>query len=549
MKRLAIIAGLIVGPFSMIYAQQDTTLARTVVVENEYNPTIMDASKVNVLPKIVEPVVTKKKVDYATSLLPVSGWNYEAMPAVIRTGMSEKAKRGYVHAGYGNRGNVDAGLGYLWDMTKKDRLAFDASFKGWNGDFNGLGDSEDWTSRFYHTDIDLGYLHRFKKMDFSMGASADAKVFNYMPVPGGLNAYRQNMLQIGGWVGLASSDKELPLQWDVQTGVSALNLKHGMVNEDGGPKQTKVHTLANFWGNLSESQQIGVKVEMDNLFFSDVVDSKGDQAFDNYTSVAANPYYTFKNDKWRVRLGAHVDYVGGKNDGVDFAPDVKLETVFSDSYVFYVHGTGGRELNDFEQMMQRTPYWDFRESVTSTYVPLDASLGLKGSPANGFWFNLYGGYKINKDYLLLNNYIYNGYVQSVQTDLDAFYVGADLKYDYKDILALSLSGKYYSWDEKEEWLGGEGSSFLAILPEFAINFNADVKIIDPLKLNFGYEYVKRHEGELDPVSNLKVGATYEILKDLSVFGRVENLLNKKYLLDTCYPTQKLNFLAGIAYRF
>ena len=34
---------------------QDTTMNRTVVVEQEYNPDIMDASKVNVLPRVEPP--------------------------------------------------------------------------------------------------------------------------------------------------------------------------------------------------------------------------------------------------------------------------------------------------------------------------------------------------------------------------------------------------------------------------------------------------------------------------------------------------------------
>ena len=547
MKRIAIIAGLVMGPFSMIYAQQDTTLMRTVVVENEYNPTIMDASKVNVLPKIVEPVVTKKKVDYATSLLPVSGWNYEAMPAVIRTNMYEKAKRGHVHAAYGNRGNVDAGFGYIWDMSKKDRLAIDASFKGWNGEFETLGDTK-WTSRFYHTDIDLGYMHRFKRMDFSMGASADSKVFNYLPDilvggEGGYSLYRQNMLQLGAWMGLASTDKELPLQWNVQTGVNSLNMKHGVTNEGDGPRQTKVHTLADFWGNLSDEQQVGVKVVMDNLFFSNVTDGSERK---NYTSLAMNPYYTYNNDRLRLRLGAHVDYLSGDGNGVDFAPDVKLEAVFADSYVFYINGTGGRELNDLEQMSLRSPYWLFRDPVASTYVPLDASLGLKGSPCNGFWFNLYGGYKIHKDYVFMNASFADPYITWEQNDLNALYLGADLKYDYKDIVAFSLSGKYYSWNDDSD---DENKDFMNILPDFTVNAQVEAKIIDPLKVSLGYDYVKRYDGKLDPVSNLKVGASYEVLKDLKVFGRVENLLNKRYLLDTCYPVQKLNFLAGISYKF
>ena len=49
---------------------KDTTMNRTVVVEQEYNPDIMDASKVNVLPKVEEPTVSKKNVEYATTFFP-----------------------------------------------------------------------------------------------------------------------------------------------------------------------------------------------------------------------------------------------------------------------------------------------------------------------------------------------------------------------------------------------------------------------------------------------------------------------------------------------
>ena len=57
-------------PLSVAYAQQDSTLNRTVVVENEYNPNIMDASKINVLPRVEEPAVMKKGIEYATALRP-----------------------------------------------------------------------------------------------------------------------------------------------------------------------------------------------------------------------------------------------------------------------------------------------------------------------------------------------------------------------------------------------------------------------------------------------------------------------------------------------
>ena len=112
MKKIAFIAGMGLLSVSALQAQQDSTLNRTVVVENLYNPTVMDASKINVLPKVEEPTVPKTNIDYATSIRPVSVWNYQAMQPIVREWQPDAAYRGYLRAGYGNNGNVDARLGY-----------------------------------------------------------------------------------------------------------------------------------------------------------------------------------------------------------------------------------------------------------------------------------------------------------------------------------------------------------------------------------------------------------------------------------------------------
>lgn len=59
-------------PVSILAQTQpkDTTVNRTVVVEQQYNPDIMDASKVNVLPKVEEPTVSKKRWNMLHSLRP-----------------------------------------------------------------------------------------------------------------------------------------------------------------------------------------------------------------------------------------------------------------------------------------------------------------------------------------------------------------------------------------------------------------------------------------------------------------------------------------------
>ena len=129
MKKQLIILGIGMLPWIATHAQQqDTTLIRTVVVENEYNPTVMDASKINVLPKVEEPTVPKTHIDYASSIRPVSAWNYQTMQPIVKEWKSDAAYRGYLSAGYGNNGNVDLAAGYLWDISKRDRLNVSVCF-------------------------------------------------------------------------------------------------------------------------------------------------------------------------------------------------------------------------------------------------------------------------------------------------------------------------------------------------------------------------------------------------------------------------------------
>ena len=119
MRKIAAIVGIGIMSISIASAQQDTTLNRTVIVENEYNPTVMDASKINVIPKMNEPKATKKNINYATSLREVSVWDYQTMSPVVREWESDAAYRGYLRAGYGNNGNVDLRAGYLWIFPKE----------------------------------------------------------------------------------------------------------------------------------------------------------------------------------------------------------------------------------------------------------------------------------------------------------------------------------------------------------------------------------------------------------------------------------------------
>lgn len=150
------ILGAALLPMLPAAAQQqakDSTLNRTVVVENQYNPEVMDAFKVNVLPQIEEPAVAKQHIDYAESQRPLTTWAVAPMGPITRSLTQPVAPRGYIRGAYGNRNNTDFKASYLWNISSRDQLGVMASLYGLCGDIPMLTEEDDWKSRFFRTDF------------------------------------------------------------------------------------------------------------------------------------------------------------------------------------------------------------------------------------------------------------------------------------------------------------------------------------------------------------------------------------------------------------
>ena len=572
MKKIAILAGMGLMSLVAAHAQQDSTLNRTVVVENQYNPTVMDASKINVLPKVEEPVVPKMHIDYATSLRPVSAWSHQTMAPIVREAGKENAYRGYLRAGYGNNGNVDARLGYLWDISKKDRLSLAASFDGWNGDLNRWSwdehcfSDEKWTSRMYNTKVGLDYKHAFKKVDFLLGGDYHSRVFNYM-IPRYFNGdedpsfdgffNKQHQTFANAYIGFASTDKDMPVQFEAQAGIRYFDEKYPTRDYFGEitSTETNLFVMGNVWKNLNEENSLGLGFNFDDY-------NQATDWADEVMAIEFNPYYAKQNDTWKVRVGAHLDWIGRdvsySEDNYDkfyVSPDVNVEYIFSDSYVLYAKAGGGREISSLYELMTIAPYL-VEHSVAPTYMTLDAALGLKASPADGWWFNVSGGYQIRENDVCMC--IIGPSVDDMQNtvgDTEVLYATAELKHDYKDLFDFSLKGTYYNW----KWDGDipSGGSFssqethaLSLKPELEVNAEVGFKPVQGLRVNVGYDYVKRCNDDCgDPVSNLYAGADYALMKNLSIFAQFNNLLNKEYVRADAYPAQKMNALVGLSLRF
>lgn len=564
MKHISAILLCAMMPAGVLFAQsqpEDSTLNRTVVVENQYNPEVMDAYKVNVLPKIEEPAVAKKDIDYAMSVRPLVGWQSAPMELVSNGQVQDKALPGYVRLSYGNRNNTDIKLSYLWNMTDRDRLDVMGSFYGFSGNVASLNEGEwDWKSRFFRTDVSLGYGHRFDKVSLMLGGAFGSQVFNYMPYsasePSSVlsSAVSQRYSMGEGYVGIASEENAFPLDFALQTGFRGFGYRHDTRFLPETSQHT-VHTQGFVGGTINDDQRIDVAFVMDNVMY--------DAYWKDYTLLQLNPYYTYRTDELNLRLGAHVDWQSANGSGIKAAPDVKLDYTFADSYVVFVHAVGGARLNDFLGLNEITPYWMLYEPLRSTYTYLDATAGLKASPVTGLKFDLYGGYKFLKDEVFALPGVGDNYADLAGTgssvpdalytmlgqgDARVAYVGAGIGYGYRGLFDFSVAGQYNSWNPENGT-----DNFLMLKPQFTLDASADFKLLDGLHAGIAYQYEGRVKTDwaerLDPVNNLSVSATYSFLERLNVFVRFNNLLNKDYITSTGYPVQGFNVMAGISCRF
>lgn len=537
MKRIQYILGALAFTAFPTWAQtqtqaKDSTLSRTVVVEQEYNPDIMDASKVNVLPKLAPPTVNKKEVEYDATLMPAGNIPASTMQAYTGAESQDKAKRGYARLGYGNYGNLDARANYLFILPNSDKLNLNFHMNGMDGKLDLPGSEGKWDAHYYRTHVGMDYVHAFRKVDLNVAGNFGLSNFNFMP---NITNKKQKFMSGDVHFGVKSTSDEMPLRFHAQTNLMFYERQHDFQHEDA--QEVMVRTKAGAMGTISEEQFVGVDLAMDNVFYKN-------NLFEDYTSVEMNPYYQFLNDDWKIRFGAHVDFAFGFGKKFRVAPDVTAQYIFSDSYILYAQATGGRRANDFRRLEMVSPYSQTGTQLDATYEQLNAALGFKTSPVTGLWFNLYGGYQDLKDNLA-------SYLQMLQGNMHNIYAGAEVSYSYKDIVSFSASGVYRDWEAAKNE-NNNGDMLLAYMPAFEANFKIDIRPVSSVLVGLGYQHISREkvgENRIDPVGNLYLGGSYEIFEGISIYARANNLLNKDYQYYWGYPTEGINFMGGVSFRF
>lgn len=519
--------------------KNDSTLNRTVVVENQYNPQIMDADKINLLPAVEEPKVSKTLIEYAETKQPFHHFVYRTMPAYGPMPIQPDAPKTFINLGYGEtkNGNILGEINHLFDFGgTTDKLNLNARFDGYNYKVSDYG-TPGQRLRYYQSQVQADYRHLFTTVELGASASVGTQTFNYL----GYDTDKQNNLIGGANIYIRSTKEDLQWQYALDAGIRGFSRDY-LYGEKNSNSETNFRLNGNVAYRWQESSRIGLKLRIDQASYS-LKELKGSGV------VALTPYYNFQTSGVNLHVGAAVELSTGYKSSLTITPDVMAEFPFGGQYVLYAQAKGGTLVNDFFRFNSITPYWGgFYEpnQMRNTHVQLDGTAGFRATPTDNLWINVFGGFELRKnelgfmpDITVGGTPIYSSFVQDKAHNAKA---GAALTYKYKDIIDLSAEGTYRSWSSDNDYV-------LYDKPSLDFKLDMGVHPIPALTLHLGYHHRSYSKGPMPDVQDLYAGADYRILKFFSLWLKADNLMNKQYQYYYSYPAQKINFMIGASFRF
>lgn len=368
---------------------------------------------------------------------------------------------------------------------------------------------------------------------------------------------RQTYNTIGGHFGLASTTTRVG-EWSHSGGVDYRHTFDGTYAREhfAGVDYGLAYTQ-NWWGNKSHPQKLG----MDLAF-----------QYENYSSnelflMKFNPFFEMGDAFYKLHLGVRMDGVNrvqNKDRILAVRPDINGSLyVLNKKLEFYAGLNGGRELMTYSDVIDENPFVECDLAMLAKNVKLGFDGGVRTNIAEVVDLHLGVRYRhTDNDPLFVSSYlsnavpfpdnkpIYNAF-DLVYDETQSVSVLADMRLKLRGGFAADLNFAYNDWNPTNE-------EYAWYRPEMEGKLKLTYEVNEKLAFNttFLYQggryakYPPRFESrKLGDVYDLGLGADYRVNDQLSVFAKLDNVLNQKYQLFYDYPVAGIQFFAGLKMRF
>lgn len=588
-KTLCVVA--LLGTAATVNAQEDTSkkqnLDREMTLEREYDPSVQDASKVNTLPVIKEPVVKKMPIDYAGFTVPADpAKEISLLPSGnIMTDIQYNKRRGYLNLAGGTYLNINGDFGYHILSTDKDQLNIWFSHRSTNGKVKYLQIDEKVKAKLNDNLGGINFKHNFDKMSLKMGVKYGYSAFNYYGLPmydSVSSVYLESDREtnqvdqtIKANIGVESK-ADAPVGYLLDLNYTNFSHKYGIAKAADGPTEHTMNMKFGLNAGFNGNQRIGLDGDIsyfnyslpdEKLVYPDA-NERYISFFDNYMAATLAPYYKITGDNWNVKLGVKAMFFTGAFKKFMASPDIYADVEVASKTVLYAQATGKLNPNSMYEVSQINRYVNPTEAIAPSRNWLDALIGIKSGVAPGFWFDVFGGYKITDDnYFFVPSRSFRdgafGNFSNAFAGIDTkqLFIGANLKYSYQQLVDISLKGVYNNWkaNYNDDWIGGSANAETTAygMPEMEITAGITVRPIQNLSASLDYYLATGRETSLfgvggtkmDNINELNLTGAYNINDTFGLYLKLNNVLFQKYELYYGYPLQKFSAMIGVNINF
>jgi hypothetical protein len=553
-----------------LFAQTpDSLLRRQLELERDFNPSLLDADKINSLPALREPVVQKANTNYSTWAGRTTPPLEIALPrpADIMTEIPYSLKKGYLSFQAGNYANLDGAFGYRFVEQAKHNLAFTFLHNSTNGDINYVQDSDPAGNTAYLMDNlgKLAYRYDADAMLFDMEVSYLHALFNYYGNTFGHERYFDNENQrlgvFNARLGLHSKESDR-LNYRGSLDFSNFSTKFGYTLNGEPIRGNQLNAMAGF---DKPFRDINTKIGIDGSLFTTFY--QGD--FDNYFLLNASPYIRFGELNRSARLGVNVLFQDADKMRIRVAPNVKLHWGLTDHTSLYANILGGFQNNTFLEMMNESRYFLSYTPVKPAFSIIDIDGGIKIGEINGFRFDIFGGYRKTDDAHFLVHHgqeVIGGDVlgnfrevlSPVYGSLSHTHIGGLFQSNIWAPLDLSLRLKKNFYDVTDMTIYGVQVADPKAYnkPGLEIELTGSLEVNENLHFSMNYyfandrwSYYEGQNSEMDNINDLNMGASYRISDAFSFSVKANNMMNQQYDLWYGHPSQGFSLMGGFTFLF
>ena len=360
MKRFSFLTILII-PFALS-AQQADSLRREVTIEKDFTPIVRDASKINTLPEVEAPTVTRQSIQYSDWTVPAP---LEARAVLLPAGgfgdpAGENLKRGYFDFGLGNYWNMVGNAGYRILQSEKDQLGVWLQHRSTCGsvDYNQTlpGYETSRTMRQLEERVVADYRHSFEKLDLGIRGGYRYDSFNYygLRFPGvqGIASPGQEINRFFLKSRIASSNPDAQLRYSASLAYYRYGYQRGYLQGDKGAAENVVAADFALVAPIDPSSDIALDGVFDYVGYNRLPSASG------YGMLSLNPRYSWHNDRVSLSAGVKADISFNNGTIFRFAPDVRFDWTIVPDLQFYTLLTGGKQLNTWHRVSARTLYFN-----------------------------------------------------------------------------------------------------------------------------------------------------------------------------------------------